>query len=151
MIIFHRRRQSSTGGDDCLSRMVDEDYLLATAFNWSTSTGDIINKDMVLVVDNHQNVQKKKRKRKPKGLKNDKSDFKGLGEINVNMKKIDLLYLARDASDEFKANLNKITEGMVKEAEFMGVLKDLEGVWSGEKKWRKFVKATIFGDALPKN
>ncbi|GJU58524.1 putative reverse transcriptase domain-containing protein [Tanacetum coccineum] len=73
------------------------------------------------------------------------------GEINVNMKKIDLLYLACDAGDEFKANLNKITEGMVKEAEFMGVLKDLEGVWSGEKKWRKFVKATIFGDALPKN
>ncbi|GJZ06529.1 hypothetical protein Tco_0540322, partial [Tanacetum coccineum] len=84
--------------------------------------------DMVLVVDNHQKVQNKKRKRKQKALKNDKSDFKGLGEINVNRKKIDLLYLARDASDEFKANLNKITGGMVKEAEFMGVLKDLEGV-----------------------
>ncbi|GJU58523.1 hypothetical protein Tco_1236289 [Tanacetum coccineum] len=30
-----------------------------------------------------------------------------------------------------------------------GVLKDLEGVWSNEKKRRKFVKATNFGDALP--
>ncbi|GKA09101.1 hypothetical protein Tco_0688432 [Tanacetum coccineum] len=51
-------------------------------------------------------------KRKPKVLKNDKTDFKGLGEINVNGKNIDLLYLAHDASDEFEANLNKLTEGM---------------------------------------
>ncbi|GKA61514.1 ankyrin repeat-containing protein [Tanacetum coccineum] len=106
---------------------------------------------MVLVVDSHQKVQNKKRKRKPKALKNDKSDFKGLGEININGKKIDLLYLVRDASDDFEANLNKMTEGMVKEAEFMGVLKDLEGVWSSKKKRRMFVKATIFGDALPEN
>ncbi|GJV60041.1 ribonuclease H-like domain-containing protein [Tanacetum coccineum] len=108
-------------------------------------------RDMVLVVDNHQKVQNKKRKRKPKALKNDKLDFKGLGEININGKKINLLYLARDANDDFEANLNKMTEGMVKEAEFMGVLKDLEGVWSSKKKRRMFVKATIFGDALPEN
>ncbi|PWA64074.1 zinc finger, C2H2-like, DNA-binding domain protein [Artemisia annua] len=108
-------------------------------------------RDMVLVVDNHQKVQNKRRKRKPKALKNDKSDFNGLGVINVNGKKIDLLYLARDASDEFEANLNKRTEGMVRDAEFMGFLKDLEGEWSSTRKRRKFVDATIFGAALPKN
>ncbi|GKE70313.1 hypothetical protein Tco_1528385 [Tanacetum coccineum] len=47
----------------------------------------------------------------------------GLGEININGKNIDLLYLARDASDDVEANLNKTTEGMVKEAEFMGGFK----------------------------
>ncbi|GJY96039.1 zinc finger, C2H2-like, DNA-binding domain protein [Tanacetum coccineum] len=108
-------------------------------------------RDTILVVDNHQKVQNKKRKRKPKALKNDKSDFQGLGVISINGKKIDLLYLARDASDEFEAKLNKMTEGMIKEAEFMGVLKDLEGKWSSTKKRRKFVKATIFGDAFPEN
>nr|GEV64126.1 ribonuclease H-like domain, reverse transcriptase, RNA-dependent DNA polymerase [Tanacetum cinerariifolium] len=108
-------------------------------------------RDTVLVVDNHQKVQNKKRKRKPKALKNDKSDFQGLGVISINGKKIDLPYLACDASDEFEAKLSKMTEGMIKEAEFMGVLKGLEGKWSSTKKRRKFVKATIFGDAFPKN
>ena len=107
---------------------------------------------MVLVVDNHQNVQKnKKRKRKPKALKNDKSDFNGLGVINVNGNKIDLLYLARDANDEFEAKLSNRTEGMVRDAEFMEFLKDLEGKWSSDRKRRKLVDATILGDGLPKN
>ncbi|GKA61513.1 zinc finger, C2H2-like, DNA-binding domain protein [Tanacetum coccineum] len=84
-------------------------------------------------------------------IQNVAAEDEGLGEINVNGKKIDLLYLARDASDDFEANLNKTTEGMVKEAEFIGVLKDLEGVWSSKKKRRKFMEATIFGDSLPEN
>ena len=102
---------------------------------------------MVLEVDNHH----KKRKRKPKALKNDKSDFNGLGVINVNGNKIDLLYLARDANDEFEAKLSNRPEGMVRDAEFMEFLKDLEGKWSSDRKRGKLVDATILGDGLPKN
>ncbi|GKA09102.1 retrovirus-related pol polyprotein from transposon TNT 1-94 [Tanacetum coccineum] len=137
-------------------------------------------RDMVLVVYNHQKVQNKKRKRKPKafvgliqcsvmieslsgGLRGNAGTFECWTQswdgyqlpstklVNVNEKNIDLLYSAHDASDAFEANLNKMTEGMVKEAEFMAGLKDLEGVWSSKKKRRKFVKATIFRDALPEN
>lgn len=108
-------------------------------------------RDMVLMVDNHQKVRNKKRNRKPKALKNDKSDFKGLGVIYVNGNKIDLLHLARDANREFEAKLSSRTEGMVRDAEFMEFLQDLEGKWSSDRKRRKFVDATILGDGLPKN
>lgn len=105
-----------------------------------------------MVADNDGEVPKRKRKRKSKAPKeNGEEELQGLGVISVNGEEIDLKYLAGVADGAFEAELNRKTEGMVREDEFLGFLTGLEGRWGSSRKRRKYVDAANFVKALPAN
>ncbi|KAI3520176.1 hypothetical protein L1887_09434 [Cichorium endivia] len=103
---------------------------------------------LVAVADNEVGVQKRKRKRKSKVKKGNSEEFEGFG---VNGEEINLKFLARVADGAFEAELNRMTEGMVREDEFLGFLKGLEGRWGSSRKRRRYVDTADFVKALPTN
>ncbi|KAJ9538096.1 hypothetical protein OSB04_030829, partial [Centaurea solstitialis] len=93
----------------------------------------------------------RKRKRRRRKLKSDgeeEIDVK-LGVINVNGEEIDLDFVAGVAEGAFDAKLKEMTDGMVREDEFLGFLGGLEGRWGSSRRRRKYVAAEVLVKALP--
>ena len=61
--------------------------------------------------------------------------------ININEEKIDLKLLALVADGAFEAEVNRMTEGMVREDEFLGFLKRLKGQWRSSRKRMRYLDA----------
>ncbi|KAJ0681836.1 putative transcription factor C2H2 family [Helianthus annuus] len=100
---------------------------------------------VVAVEENPSGVKKRKRKRKVKN----ESEYKGLDFVDVNGEMIDLKYLVCEADGVFEARLNRMTEGMAREDEFLGFLNGLDGRWGSTRRRRKYVDAALFVKALP--
>ncbi|KAI3815358.1 hypothetical protein L1987_15023 [Smallanthus sonchifolius] len=132
-----RRRISGSDADAQLT----ENRLILTSLKKLVAEGEVCDSNP------SREVQKRKRKRKSK---ND-NEFENLGLINVNGEAIDLRFLASAADGVFESELNQMTEGMVREDEFLGFLNGLEGSWGSSRKRRKYVDATLFVKALPVN
>ncbi|KAL4588530.1 hypothetical protein LXL04_001421 [Taraxacum kok-saghyz] len=152
----HRRRISASINDDVDPQLTENRFILN--FLENLVAGGEVNdsnprsrREMVAVADNEGGVQKRKRKRKSKETAEKSEEFEGFAVINVNGEKIDLKFLARVADGAFEAELNRLTEGMVREDEFLGFLKGLEGRWGSSRKRRRYVDAADFVKALPIN
>ncbi|KAI3712358.1 hypothetical protein L1987_70912 [Smallanthus sonchifolius] len=130
----HRRGPS---GSDA---QVTENRLILTSLKKLVAEGEVCESNP------SREVQKRKRKRKSKN-----DEFENLGLINVNGEAIDLRFLASAADGVFESELNRMTEGMVREDEFLGFLNGLEGRWGSSRRRRKYVDATLFVKALPVN
>ncbi|KAK9060303.1 hypothetical protein SSX86_021007 [Deinandra increscens subsp. villosa] len=129
-----RRRTSGSDGD----AQVTENMLILNSL------------DRLIDMDDTNPREARKRKRKRKS-KNENDEFECLGVIEVNEEVIDLRFLARDADGAFESELNRMTEGMEREDEFLGFLNGLEGRWGSSRKRRKYVDAAVFVKALPVN
>lgn len=69
--------------------------------------------------------------------------------LNVNGVAVDLIGLG--AKEEiFEADMMRMTQGLVTEAQFLEFLGGLEGQWGSRRKRRRIVDAANFGVALPK-
>ncbi|CAI9287056.1 unnamed protein product [Lactuca saligna] len=150
----HHRRISASLNDDADPQLTENRFILN--FLEKLEAGGEVNdsnasRDMVAVADNEGGAQKRKRKRKSKAAEENSEEFEGLGVINVNGEEIDLKFLARGADGAFQAELNRMTEGMVREDEFLGFLKGLKGRWGSSRKRRRYVDAADFMKALPSN
>ncbi|TVU05461.1 hypothetical protein EJB05_48626, partial [Eragrostis curvula] len=62
---------------------------------------------------------------------------------------VDLVRLAGTV-DPYDSELRKRTAGMASEAELMGFISSLAGKWASQRRRRKFVDASFFGDHLPR-
>ncbi|KAF8406024.1 hypothetical protein HHK36_008104 [Tetracentron sinense] len=69
--------------------------------------------------------------------------------VNKNGVVIDVTALA-NLEDPFGPELKRRTVGLETEAELLGFLKELSGQWASNRKKRKIVEASDFGDELPK-
>lgn len=150
----HRRRISASLNDDVDPQLTENRFILNFLENL-VAEGEVNDlnprRDLVAVADNQVGVRKRKRKRKSKVKEGNSEEFEGLGVINVNGEEIDLKFLARVADGAFEAELNRMTEGMMREDEFLGFLKGLEGRWGSSRKRRRYVDAADFVKALPTN
>lgn len=150
----HHRRISASLNDDADPQLTENRFILNFLEKLEAEGGvndSNASRDMVPVADNEGGVQKRKRKRKSKAAEENSEEFEVLGVINVNGEEIDLKFLARGADGAFEAELNRMTEGMVREDEFLGFLKGLKGRWGSSRKRRRYVEAADFVKALPSN
>lgn len=134
----HRRKPSDSEDDDDVETVAENKSILNSVRK--LISGD----DTAAPVDDRP---RRTRKRKPEN----ENEFEGLGVINVQGEVIDLKYLARDGDGLFNAKLIKMTEGMVAEEEFLGVIRNMDGLWSSNRRRRKFVDAGLIVKVLPVN
>ncbi|QCD76556.1 hypothetical protein DEO72_LG1g175 [Vigna unguiculata] len=91
---------------------------------------------------------KRKRGRKPKLKLHLEDCYRGIDILNRNGVAVDLSQLAT-SQDPFADELKRRTEGLSKEEELLGFLRDLPGQWGSRRKKRRIVDAADFGDVLP--
>ncbi|XP_021618302.1 uncharacterized protein LOC110619278 isoform X3 [Manihot esculenta] len=91
--------------------------------------------------------RKRKRGRKPK-VKVLSERAMGAEIVNKNGVVVDLVGLS-SLEEPFMEELRRRTEGMDKEEELLGFLRDIGGQWCSRRRKRRIVDASEFGDILP--
>lgn len=92
-------------------------------------------------------MRKSRNLSKPKLLEN------GVGielqRVNGKGEMVDFTGLEKNGDELYGDELKRRTAGLETEEAVLGFLRDLEGQWCSRRKKRKYVDASVFGDALP--
>ncbi|EYU18469.1 hypothetical protein MIMGU_mgv1a004996mg [Erythranthe guttata] len=72
-----------------------------------------------------------------------------LQKVNCKGEVVDFAELEKNGDELYREELKRRTEGLETEEGILGFLQGLEGQWCSRRKKRKYVDASVFGDALP--